>query len=418
MLQSKLFDKTIKENPKDEISKNAILLERGGFIYKTMAGVYDYLPLGLRVLEKIRNIIREEMNAIGGQEIQMTTLQPKERWEKTGRWKELGKEIMYQFEDHSGREVGLGSTHEEALAEIALRTIHSYKDLPLFIYQIQTKFRDELRAKSGLLRGREFLMKYLYSVHTDEADLKKFYEEPIDKAYKNVFKRCGLDAIVAEAAGGAFTKEYTHEYQVFTDAGEDTIYYCEKCDFAQNKEIAKVKEGGACPKCGGKVDSAKSIEVGNIFKLGTKYSEPLGLLYFDEKGNRKPVIMGSYGIGLGRLMGAIVEVHNDAKGILWPESVAPFLVHLIELKSDDAKVKGAAEKIYADLQKKGIEVLYDDRSDKTAGEKFADADLLGIPMRLVISEKTFAKESAELKKRSSDRVEMVLLSKIVSSIKK
>jgi len=407
MKQSKLFGKTLREDPKDEISANAKLLERGGFVYKTMAGVYDYLPLGWRVLEKIKSIIREEMNTIGGQEVLLTTLQPKERWEKTARWKELGEEVMYQFKDHSGREIGLAATHEEPLAEIALHSIHSYKDLPLFIYQMQTKFRDELRAKSGLIRGRELLMKDLYSFHEGEEDFRRFYFGTVDKAYKKVFQRCGLDAYVTEAAGGSFTKEHTHEYQVFSEAGEDLIFYCSQCRFAQNKEISSLQVGEKCPKCRGEIQSSKSIEVGNIFPLGTKYSKPLGLFYSDEKGNKELVTMGSYGIGISRLMGTIVEVHHDEKGIIWPEEVAPFKVHLLELKSSQAAVKSFAEKLYQDLLAKKAEILYDDRSDKTAGEKFADSDLIGIPWRIVVSEKTLEKKMVEVKRRDLTKVEFL-----------
>ncbi len=416
MRQSKLFGKTLREAPKDEVSANAKLLERGGFSYKTMAGVYDYLPLGLRVLKKIKQIIREEMDAIGGQELLLTSLQPKERWEKTGRWEELGKEPMYQFKDHSGREIGLASTHEEALAEIGLRSVQSYKDLPLYVYQIQNKFRDELRAKSGLIRGREFLMKDLYSFHGDEKDLNRFYQI-VDGAYKKIFKRCGLEVYVAEASGGAFTKEFTHEYQVFSEAGEDIVFYCLKCRYSQNREIATMKDGDLCPKCKGAVKSAKSIEVGNIFNLGTEYSSSFGLLYSDDKGAKKPVVMGSYGIGLGRLMAAVVETHHDERGIMWPEAVAPFKVHLVSLGStfanpaksgtaDKSKAKKAAEKFYKDLLAKGIEVLYDDRDERSAGEKFADADLIGIPWRAVISEKTLAGKGIEVKKRNSPKIEI------------
>lgn len=409
MYQSKLFGKTLREDPKDEVSANAKFLERGGFIFKTMAGVYDYLPLGLRVLEKINRIIREEMNAIGGQEVLMSALQPRDRWEKTGRWQDLGKEVMYQFKDHSGRDVGLASTHEEALTEIALRSIFSYKDLPLFIYQIQTKFRDELRAKSGILRGREFLMKDLYSFHADEEDLKRFYFGAADKAYKKIFKRCGLDVYVTEASGGSFTKEFTHEYQVFADAGEDLVFYCVKCRFAQNKEISSLKEGNPCPKCKGEVKSAKSIEVGNIFPLGTKYSTPAGLYYTDEHGEKKAVTMGSYGIGPTRTMGTIVEVYHDERGVVWPEEVAPFRAHLIALfpKAKGAGVKKAADKLYKELLEKGVEVLYDERADKSAGEKFSDADLIGIPWRMVISEKTLDREGIEIKKRNEKEGKIV-----------
>lgn len=415
MRQSQLFGKTLREAPKDEVSANAKLLERGGFIYKTMAGVYDYLPLGFRVLYKINQIIREEINAIDGQEILLSALQPKERWEKTGRW-DVMRDIMYQFKDHSGRELGLGATHEEALAEIALRSINSYKDLPFFVYQIQAKFRDEPRAKSGLIRGREFLMKDLYSFHRDEKDLGRFYKIA-DGAYRKIFKRCGLDFYVTEASGGTFTKEFTHEYQVLSDAGEDWILYCSKCKFAQNKEISSMKETGQCLKCSGEVKLGRSIEVGNIFKLGTKFSEAFGLYYSDEKGNKKPVVMGSYGIGPGRLLATIVEAHNDERGILWPESVAPFKVHLLEIKSLKLQVKSYAEKLYKELLAKGVEVLYDDRGEKSAGEKFADADLIGIPWRVVVSEKSLTQGGVELKRRDGQKTEILTPVKLFRKLK-
>jgi len=313
---------------------------------------------------------------------------------------------MYQFKDHSGREVGLGSTHEEVVAEIGSRSIFSYKDLPLFAYQIQTKFRDEPRAKSGLLRGREFLMKDLYSFHRDAEDLNKFYAKA-DKAYRAIFRRCGLEVYMAEASGGAFTKEFTHEYQTLAAAGEDMIFFCEKCRWAQNREIATPQEGDPCPQCGGKIATAKTIEVGNIFRLGVKYAEALGLSYADEKGVKRPVAMGSYGIGPGRVMGTIVETHADARGIVWPESVAPYPCHLVALGREKSAVKKSADQWYDRMRKKGIDVLYDDRDDKTAGEKFADADLIGIPWRAVISEKTLAKKGVELKGRAQKEAKIV-----------
>jgi len=412
MRQSRLFGKTLREDPKDEVAANARLLERGGFVYKSMAGVYEYLPLGLRVLDRINGIIREEMDKIGGQEILLAALQPKDRWEKSGRWKELGEEVMYQFKDHSGREVGLASTHEEVVAEIGSRSIFSYKDLPIFVYQIQTKFRDEPRAKSGLLRGREFLMKDLYSFHRDTEDLNKFYARA-DKAYRAVFKRCGLEVYMTEASGGAFTKEFTHEYQTPSVAGEDLIFFCEQCRWAQNREIATLQEGDPCPKCQGKIASVKSIEVGNIFRLGTKYAEALGLHYTDEKGVKKPVVMGSYGIGPGRVMGTIVETHADARGIVWPESVAPYACHLVLLGQDKSAAKKSADKLYERMIEKGIEALYDDRDDKTAGEKFADADLIGIPWRVVVSEKTLAKKGVEIKGRTQKDAKIISEQKIL-----
>ena len=406
MKQSQLFGKTVRESPKDEVSENAKLLERGAFVVKSMAGVYEYLPLGFRVLQKINAIIREEINAIGGQEMFLAALQPKERWEKSGRWKVYG-DTMYQFQDHSGREIGLASTHEEVIADVARRAIQSYRDMPLAVYQIQTKFRDEPRAKSGILRGREFLMKDLYSFHRDEKDLDRFYAEA-DGAYRKIFSRCSVHAYVTQASGGTFTKQFTHEYQVLTDAGEDWILYCALCGYAQNKEISTLKEDEKCPTCGKEtLKMGQSVEVGNIFKLGTKFAQDFQLNYLDEQGALKPVVMGSYGIGPGRLMGTIVEVHHDEKGIVWPEAVAPFRVHLVELKSDRAKVKKTAEKLYKKLLAKGIEVLYDDRDEKSAGEKFADADLLGMPWRCVISEKTVEKDMIELKARHDAKAELV-----------
>lgn len=406
MRQSQLFGKTIRESPKDEVSNNAILLERGGFVHKTMAGVYDYLPLGWRVLEKINGVIRDEMNGIGASELFLSALQPKERWEKSGRWKIL-EDIMYQFKDHSGREIGLATTHEEAIAEIALGSISSWRDLPLLVYQIQTKFRDEPRAKSGLMRGREFMMKDLYSFHRDQDDLNKWYGI-IDGAYSTLFSRCGLDAYMTEAAGGTFTKEYTHEYQVLTQAGEDWILYCASCRYAQNKEISSLKEGNKCPTlCGGAISMGRSVEVGNIFKLGTKFSEHFGLQYLDEKGEKRHVVMGSYGIGPGRLLGTIAEIHHDDRGLIWPREIAPFYVHVLGLSLDKPAVKKACEKLYQQLLAKGIEVLYDDREEKTAGEKFADADLIGIPLRLIVSPKTLDKKLFELKRRHEMKAEMI-----------
>lgn len=406
MRQSQLFGKTVRESPKDEVSENAKLLERGAFVAKSMAGVYEYLPLGLRVLQKINAIIREEMNNIGGQEMLLAALQPKERWEKSGRWKILG-DIMYQFKDHSDREIGLASTHEEVVADIARRAIHSYRDLPLAVYQIQTKFRDEPRAKSGIIRGREFLMKDLYSFHEDEKDLDRFYAQA-DDAYRRIFSRAGVHAYVTQASGGTFTKQFSHEYQVLTDAGEDWILYCTNCSYAQNKEISSLKEGNTCPACNKEeLKMGRSVEVGNIFKLGTKFAQDFQLNYVDGEGTTKPVVMGCYGIGPGRLMGTIVEVHHDDRGMIWPEEIAPYHVHLIEIRSERGDVKKSAEKLYKKFLAKGIEVLYDNRDDKSAGEKFADGDLIGIPWRVVVSEKTIDKNMIEVKGRNAAKAEFI-----------
>jgi prolyl-tRNA synthetase len=406
MKQSQLFTKTLKSAPKDEISLNAKLLTRAGFIQKLSAGVYSYLPLGLRVLNKIENIIREEMNNIGGQELLMPALHPKEIWEESGRWG--AADYLYKLKDRQKKEYALGATHEEVVSDIARKYILSYRDLPLYLYQIQTKFRDELRPKSGLLRTKEFSMKDLYSFHADEKDFKKYYEK-VKYAYLKIFKRCGFErVIVCEAGGGIFTKECTHEFQIPTEAGEDTIIFCEKCDFAKNKEIAEKKAGDKCPKCGTALKEAKTIEVGNIFPLGTRFSEPMAINFIDKNGDKRPVIMGCYGIGPSRVMGAVVEVHHDENGIIWPEEIAPFKAHLICFGGKgNKKIKNTAEEIYQDLQKGGIEVLYDERQDVTIGEQFADADLIGIPYRLVISEKTLRQNSVEIKKRDKQNINLI-----------
>ncbi len=407
MRQSQLFTKTERTAPKDEVALNAQLLTRGGFIYKNSTGVYSFLPLGLRVLRKISDIVREEMNNIGGQEIAMPLLNDKHYLKATGRWDidVVYKAITGEEKDPS---FSISWTGEEIMSEIATRYVGSYKDLPFATYQIQTKFRHEPRAKSGLLRGREFLMKDLYSFHTDEADLKKYYDHARD-AYFKVFERCGLKAIYTLAAGGDFTSNLTHEFQVVSSVGEDTIYVCEKCGYAENDEISKLKEGEACPKCGEKILKEKAIEVGNIFPLGTKFSEAFNLKFKDESGESKLVVMGSYGIGISRLIGVIVEKFNDEKGIIWPESVAPFRVHLLALNGAD----GSA--VYEDLQHAGIEVLYDDR-DMSAGEKFAEADLLGIPWRAVVSPKV-GEGKIELKRRSEKESRIMDIAEIKTLLK-
>jgi len=412
MRESQFFIKTLKEAPKDEKSINAQLLIRGGFIYKEMAGVYTYLPLGLRVLRKIENIIREEMNNIGGREMLMTAFQPKKLWEETGRWtKEIGK-VMYKCKE-DGKEIGLGPTHEEMLTDIIRHYLKSYTELPLYLYQIQTKFRKEPRARSGLLRGREFDMKDLYSFHNSQEDFQKYYQKVI-KAYFKVFKRCGLKAILTEASGAGFTKEYTHEFQVLAKGGEDKIVFCPKGDFSQNKEITKFKTGQKCPRCGHILKEDESIEVGNVFPLGTKYSKTMKAFFVDKDGKRKPIIMGCYGIGPSRTMGAVVEVHHDEKGIIWPVEIAPFKVHLIQIERNK-KIQKSAEKLYQDLQKNAIEVLYDDR-DKSAGEKFAETDLIGIPIRIIVSERTLTKNSVEIKRRNEKKVKLVKLRQVIKYV--
>jgi prolyl-tRNA synthetase len=409
MKQSQLFVKTQKNAPKDGVSLNAQLLIRAGFVDKLMAGVYTFLPLGLRVIKKIENIIRDEMNAIGGQEILMPTLQPKENWQKTGRWDTM--DDLYKVKDSSGREMALGPTHEEVVVPLMEKFLNSYRDLPFAVYQFQNKFRMELRAKSGILRGREFIMKDLYSFHLDEKDLDEYYEKA-KKAYFKIFQRIGLGEITyyTFASGGSFSK-YSHEFQVVASAGEDTIYVCQKCRLAINKEIKSEME--KCPECGGSnFKEEKSIEVGNIFKLKNKYTAPFGLKVADEKGEKKEIMMGCYGIGLGRLMGTITEIYHDEKGIIWPESVAPFQVHLLDLGQ-----KEEAEKIYQKLLSRNIEVLLDDR-EISAGEKFADADLLGIPLRVVVSKKSLEKGGVEIKERRKEKTEIIKIEKLLDKLEK
>jgi len=409
MRQSQLFTKTIKESPKDETSFNAQILMRGGFIDKLQAGVYSFLPLGLKVHNKICNIIREEMNAIGGQEIFMPALTPKEIWQTTNRWDNF--DALFKFKGGDDKEFALGATHEEVITPLMKKHIFSYKELPCFVYQIQTKFRNELRARSGLIRGREFSMKDLYSFHTTEEDLNEYYKLA-QKAYFNIFERCGLidRTYLTFASGGAFSK-YSHEFQAVCGTGEDTIYICDACNIAVNKEI--IEEQKICPGCGNKkLREERAIEVGNIFKLGTRFSKAFNFKFTTEMGEKKDVIMGCFGTGPSRLMGTIAEILNDKKGIIWPEEIAPFKAHLIEVKSKKEEVKKAGERIYNDLQIKGIEVLYDDR-EIGAGEKFADADLIGCPFRIVISEKTLEKDCVEVKRRNSDKAELIKINEIV-----
>lgn len=409
MRRSELFTKIIKEAPKDEQSVNAQLLVRAGFIDKLMTGVYSYLPLGLLVLDKIEKVIDEEMQKIGGKKILMPALHPKENWLKADRWK---YPEMFKLKGRAGKDFSLGWTHEEIITPLVKKFVKSYKDLPLHLYQIQDKFRDEQRAKSGLLRGVEFLMKDLYSFHRDEKDLDSYYEK-VKAAYFKIFNRCdlGKETYLTLASGGNFSK-YSHEFQVVTPAGEDTIYLCSKCKLAVNKEIIE-KEKFSCPQCGSKkLDIKKTIEIGNIFKLKDRFSRPFSLVFKDEEGKEKNVMMGCYGIGLGRLMGTIVEIHHDDKGIVWPEEVAPFRVQLISLPGAEKE----GEKLYQDMVERKIEVLYDDRKDRSAGEKFAEADLLGLPLRVVVSERTLQKNCAELKKRKGQKTELVKLKEIIKCL--
>lgn len=413
MRQSKLFTKTRKEAPKDEISKNASLLIRAGFIYKEMAGVYSYLPLGLKVLKNIENIVRKEMNDIGGQEILMTSLQDPEKWKKSDRWDDEKVDNWFKSELAGGQEVGIANTHEEPLVEILKNHLHSYSDLPSYIYQFQNKFRNEKRAKSGILRGREFIMKDLYSFSRTEEEFKEFYEKCAE-AYKRIFDKAGIGHLTYRtvASGGSFTQGFTDEFQTVTSAGEDIIFVDEKKQLAINKEVYSdkgISDAGLNKK---DLVEKKAIEVGNIFPLGTKYSEALGLYFTDEKGEKKPVIMGSYGIGLGRLMGTIAEVLSDENGLVWPASVSPFSVHIVRI-DDEKETVEKADSLYKKLLDSNVLTLYDDRKGLRGGEKFADSDLMGMPFRVVVSKKNADLEDLEVKERKTGKTENINFNNLV-----
>jgi prolyl-tRNA synthetase len=407
MRQSQLFTKTERNAPKDEATINAQLLARAGFVSKLMAGVYSYLPLGLKTLNNIENIVREEMNAVGGQEISMPMIHPKSIWATTGGWDKI--DVLFKVKSRTEKDYALGQSEEEVVTPLVMRYVNNYKDLPRAVYQINWKFRDELRSKAGLMRGVEFLMKDMYSFHETQEDFERFYAE-VKKAYLKIYTRLGLTAKVTEASGGAFTEKISYEFMVLTDAGEDDILYCDACEFCVNVEIAKEKEGDGCTRCGkGTLAKAKASEVGNVFDLGQKFVKDFDVTYTDKEGKKQYPIMGCYGIGISRLMGVIVEKNNDEKGIIWPESVAPFNVHLLALNDADAA------KTYDSLQKAGLTVLYDDR-EMSAGEKFAEADLIGIPWRIVASSKLGDK--LEIKNRAEKEPKVVALEEALALIKK
>lgn len=416
MRQSKLFTKTKKESPADEVSKNAEFLIRAGFIHKEMAGVYSYLPLGLRVIKKIENIIREEINEIGGIEMKTTALQNKEIWEKSNRWDDEVVDVWFKTKLKNGGEVGLSFTNEEAYSNILKQYVSSYKDLPIFPYDFKEIFRNEIRSKSGIMRGREFYWKALYSFSKDENEHNAFYEKS-KIAYQNIFKRVGIGHLtyMTFASGGSFSK-FSHEFQTITSVGEDTIYLDENSSIAINKEVLNDEVLESLNLKQEDLVEKKAIEVGNIFSLGTKFSEPFDLKYKDENGEDKLVVMGSYGIGLGRLMGTVVEVLSDDKGIIWPESIAPFKIHLLSL-GDDEKVEEEANKVYEFLNKANVEVLFDDRADLSAGEKFADADLLGMPYRAVVSLRSIKEGGIELKKRTEEKGQIISIDELITLLK-
>lgn len=408
MRQSQLFTKTQRSFPQDEESLNAQLLIRAGYIHKEMAGVYSFLPLGLRVLNNIMGIIREEMNALGGQEVLLTSLQSPEVWQKSGRWDDKVVDVWFKTKLKNKAELGLANTHEEVLAFLMTHHIASWRDLPQAVYQFQTKFRNELRSRSGLLRTREFLMKDMYSFSRNQQEHDEFYERA-KASYHRIFERLGIgrQTLLAFASGGSFSK-YSHEFQTLCEAGEDTIFVCMNCTVAVNREI--IEEQSACPQCQNKdLVEKRATEVGNIFPLGTKYADAFGLRFANEQGEKQSVVMGSYGIGPARVMATIVELSHDEQGLNWPRSVAPFPVHLIALPGGEKE----AEKLYGELKERGREALYDDR-DASAGEKLTDADLLGLPLRVVASSKSLEQGGFAVKRREEDKETILERSKVDS----
>jgi prolyl-tRNA synthetase len=405
MRLSQLFTKTSKNAPADETSKNAMLLIQAGFVHKEMAGVYAYLPLGLRVVEKIKQIVREEMNAIDSNELIMTTLQRPDIWQKTGRWDKSVVDIWFRTALQDDTELGLAWSHEEPIVEMLKPFVHSYKDLPVSLYQFQTKLRNELRAKSGIMRGREFVMKDMYSFHASAEELTAYYDKTIE-AYKRVYARLGIgeDTYVTFASGGAFTK-FSHEFQTICDAGEDVIYLHREKNIAINEEVIDdaVQELGIER---AELEKVKTAEVGNIFNFGSQKTDEMGLKFADAEGTPSSLYMGSYGIGVTRVMGVIAEKLSDERGLVWPEAIAPAKVYLARLGAD-TEVVAAADELYDQLTKSGIGVVYDDRDEVRPGEKFADADLMGIPYRLVISNKTVAADSYEVKRRTEAEAQNV-----------
>lgn len=415
MRVSQLFTKTRKEAPADEQAKNAQLLIRAGYIHKEMAGVYTFLPLGLRVLENICQIIREEMNAVGGQELKLTALQDPEIWQATDRWDDEKVDVWFKTKLKNDSELGLGPTHEEPLIRAVKPFIKSYKDLPFLAYQIQTKFRNETRAKSGVMRGREFLMKDLYSFARTEAEHDELYEK-IKQAYDKVYARLGIgeQTFLTFASGGMFS-QFSHEFQTVCEAGEDTIYLDRKKKIAINEEVNTDEVLSSLGLKRDDLEEVRAAEVGNIFTLKDKFSKPLGLTFVDEDDKEQTVLMGCYGIGPSRLVGVITELLADDRGLVWPEAVAPYKVYLARLGADEA-VASKADALYAELEQAGIEVLYDDR-DVRPGEKFADADLLGIPHRVVISPKTIEQDKVEWKARGLEQSELLSVEELKNQLR-
>lgn len=410
MKYSKMFVKTLKSAPAAADTANHRLLVQAGFVRQVMAGVYTYLPLGLRVLQKISQIVREEMDSIGGQEVLMPLLHPSALWKQTGGWDKI--DVLFKVKSRTERDYALAQSNEETVTPLAKEWIHSAKDMPLAIYHINSKFRDELRSKSGILRGREFLMKDMYSFHADQGDFDKFYTQA-KAAYLRVFTRLGLTAKATEASGGAFTEKVSYEFEVLTDAGEAPVLYCDKCDYCVNTDDIKTYNlGDECPLChADKLKSAMASEVGNVFDLGQKYSKAFEVTFTDAGGNKQHPIMGCYGIGISRTMGVIVEKFNDERGIMWPASIAPYRVQLVSLNTNDEAVIKRSDEVYDLLTKAGVEVLYDDRSDVSAGAKLSEADMIGCPVRAVVSTKTAMQ--VEVKMRNGKEAKLMRIEELI-----
>ena len=411
MRHTNIFTKTRKEYPKDELAKNAQILIKAGYVHKEMAGVYAYLPFGLKVLENIKSIVREEMNKVNGQEMIMSSLQKKETWEQTGRWDDETVDIWFKSQLKNGTEVGFGWSHEEPIAEMMKNFINSYKELPIYVYQFQTKLRNELRAKSGIMRGREFLMKDLYSFSEDEKQHEDFYNSMIE-AYKNIYNRCGLgkDTYVTVATGGVFTKNVSHEFQTICDAGEDVIYIDKENNVIYNEEAIDDSVDKS------KLEKHVTAEVGNIFSFGPDKCEQMGLNFMDKEGNKRPVILGSYGVGITRVMGVIVEKYADDKGLIWAKNIAPYHIEVVSLhKDDNDNVYKVAESVY-DLLKSKYEILFDDRNNIGPGAKLFDADLYGMPIQIIVGDKGLSKNVVEIKNRQTGEIYEVSVDDVESKV--
>jgi prolyl-tRNA synthetase len=413
MKQSMLFAPTLKEVPRDAEVVSHQLMLRGGYIKQVAAGVYTYLPLATRVLKQIEDIVRDELNKLGCSELLMPALQPADLWIESGRWENYGSEL-FRLDDRKERKFALGPTHEEVITHVVRDYLNSYKKFPLAVYQIQTKFRDELRPRFGLMRGREFIMKDLYTFHTDREDMDKWYWE-VAEAYKRIFKRCGLDVKIVESDTGQIGGDEAHEFMVVSEVGEDTIVYSNVSDFGANVEVSELKEGDPSPDGQGTIEIAKGIEVGNIFKLGTKYSEAMGAKFVDKDGKTHPAIMACYGIGISRVLMAVLEKHSDGNKVVWPSELTPFDVHVIPVNTKNEDQVNAANDLYAELLKRGKKVLLDDRNER-AGVKFNDSDFIGAPLRITVG-RDLSEGLVEVTDLNKDEKVKVALEEVLDFIK-